>query len=71
MTLWMKIQEEREEARAEGYAEGYAEGFAEGFEEESILQSMASLVKDGLIDLKIAADRLNMTVEEFQTAASL
>ena len=67
MTLWMKIQEEREEARAEGYAEGYAEGF----EGEGALQTLASLVKDGLIDLTTAASRLNMTVEEFQTAASL
>ena len=57
MTMRLKIQEEREEARAEG-------------REEGILETMASLVKDGLIDLKTATGRLNMTDEEFWAAAN-
>ena len=37
---------------------------------EGVLQTMAGLVRDGLIDLATAADRLNMTVEEFQKATA-
>ena len=53
MTL---LQRDREK-----FAEGKAEGIAEGKNEE-----LVSLVKDGLLELAVAAKRAGMTVEEFE-----
>jgi predicted transposase YdaD len=54
------------EGRAEGRIEGRAEGRSEG-----ILETLASLVKDGLISLAEAAKRSNMTVSEFEDKTGL
>ncbi len=48
---------ERAEARTEGRTEGRIEGR---------LHSLVELVRDGLLDLKIAAERAGMPVEGFQ-----
>lgn len=53
----------REKGHAEGLAEGHAEGLAEG-----TLQTLLSLVKDNLITIEIAANRANMSLEEFEQA---
>lgn len=50
MTLYMKMQE--------AYEEGYKKGLEIG--------TLLVLVSEGLLEASVAADRLNMTVEEFQ-----
>ena len=62
------------EQKAEGFAEGRAEGRAKGLEEgiaegEAIgaIRTLAGLVKDGLITISQAAERVNMTIPEFET----
>jgi predicted transposase/invertase (TIGR01784 family) len=57
--------EGREEGRAEGREEGRAEGRAEGREEGKI-ETLVSLVDEGFLYKEIAAEKANMTVEEFQ-----
>ena len=56
------VRETREEALAEGEAKGKIEG---------ILTTLAQLFKDGIISLKDAAARANMSVTEFELAAGL
>ena len=46
----------------EGRAEGRTEGKAEGF-----LHALIGLVKDNILTLADAAERANMTVEEFES----
>ncbi len=50
----------KEEGRAEGRAEGRVEGIEIG-----MLKTLIGLVKDGLLSLKDAAIRSNMTETEF------
>ena len=52
------LAEQREEAKEEGKAEG-------------IIETLASLVKDGLLTLSDAAKRANMTVSEFEEQSGL
>ena len=60
--------EGKAEGRAEGKAEGRAEGKVEG-REEGIIEILSNLVKDGLLTLKDAAARANMTESAFKAAA--
>lgn len=64
------VRETRAEALAEGKAEGKAEGRAEG-KTEGILMTLAQLFRDGILTLKDAADRANMSVADFELAAGL
>ena len=54
---------------AEGHAEGLAEGLVEGRAEGSI-KTLAGLVQDGLIDTKIAAKRMGVSVKKFKEMAA-
>lgn len=65
MTLLQRDREKFEEGKAEGKAEGIAEGFAEG-KLEGIAEVLIGLVVDGLLDIDIAAKRLNKSPEELQ-----
>ena len=55
MTLLQRDREKYEEGKVEGRAEGKAEGKAE---------ALIALVTDGLLDIDIAAKRLNKSPEE-------
>ena len=55
------IQSIRDDARAEGIAEGEAKGRAEG-----ILETLFSVVRDGILTLSEAARRADMTETEFE-----
>ncbi len=68
MTLLQRDREKFEEGLAEGRAEGRAEGLAEG--EAKMLNTLLSLVNDGLLDIKEAAKRANLSVDEFKAAVS-
>ena len=57
MTIGMKIAEERKEAWNEGVAQG-------------TLLAMISCVRDGVFSAEIGAQRVGMTIEEFQKAMS-
>lgn len=57
MTLLQRDREKYEEGKVEGRAEGKAEGKAE---------ALIALVTDGLLDIDIAAKRLNKSPEELQ-----
>ena len=61
MTLLQRDREKYEEGKAEGKAEGLAEGKLEG-----IAEGLIGLVVDGLLDIDIAAKRLNKSPEELQ-----
>lgn len=52
-----------EELRNESYAEGREEGRAEG-----TFATLAGLVRDGLLSIREASQRVNMTEQEFETA---
>ncbi|MBQ0041534.1 MAG: Rpn family recombination-promoting nuclease/putative transposase [Clostridiales bacterium] len=60
MTLYENYQYERNEGRKEGREEGLAEGRKEGCKEAYI-----SMVKEGAITPAYAADKLEMSEEEF------
>lgn len=65
------MQDSREEGRAEGIAEGRAKGKAEGKAEgrmEGILFALTGLVRDGVLSIKDAAFRANMTESAFEAA---
>ena len=64
MTLYEHYQIERSEGREEGLAEGLAEGRAEG-RKEGRKEAYISLVKEGVITPAWAADKLDMSEEEF------
>ena len=55
--------EQKEEGREQGLEEGRAEGRAEGG-----LMMLVNLVKDGLLTVSQAAEKVNMTVPEFEAA---
>jgi predicted HTH domain antitoxin len=38
----------------------------EGIRNDAVLETLIGLVKDGLLSLNVAAERANMTVEEFK-----
>ena len=57
---------EREEGRAEGRIEGRAEGRAEG-----IFDTLADLVKKGILSISLAAQQANMSVSEFELKTGL
>jgi len=68
------IQGIRDDARAEGRAEGEAKGRAEGEAKgraEGILETLFSLVRDGILTLSEAARRADMTETEFETKIKL
>ena len=72
MNICKGVQEWKEEIRAEGRAEGKAEGKAEGRAEgkaegraEGTLETLISLVKQGLISVSVAAGQLGETDEVF------
>ena len=69
---WIEGREEgREEGRKEGRKEGREEGRKEGREEgraEGKIQAFAELVKDGLLTISQAAEKVHMTVPEFEAA---
>ena len=52
-----------EELRSESYAEGLKEGRVEG-----TFAALAGLVKDGLLSIREASNRVNMTEQEFEAA---
>jgi len=63
-----------EEGKAMGKAEGRAEGEAIGMQKgkaEGILETLVSLVKDGILTLAEAAGRYNVTVPEFEALTGL
>ena len=55
------------ETKAEGWIEGREEGREEG-RAEGGLAMLVRLVKDGLLTVTQAADKVNMTVPEFEAA---
>ena len=60
-----------EELRNESYAEGREEGRVEGLKEgraEGTFAAFAGLVRDGLLSIREASHRVNMTEQEFETA---
>ncbi len=62
----MKITEQDiKEAVAEAEARGEARGEADG-EKRGFLKALVGLVKDGLLTITQAAERANMTVEDFE-----
>ena len=60
------MEEMQKTARAEGEAIGIQKGKAEG-----ILETLVSLVKDGILTLAEAAGRYNVTVPEFEALTGL
>ena len=58
---------DEEKAFAEQKAEGRAEGMAIG-EEKGKMKAFIGLVKDGLLTVAHAAEKVNMTVPEFEAA---
>lgn len=67
-----KVMEElRNESYAEGREEGREEGRAEGLKEgraEGTFAALAGLVRDGLLSIREASHRVNMTEREFEAA---
>ena len=59
------IDEMRKESRNEGRKEGRNEGRIEG-----VLETLASLVKDGVLTIGEAAGRAGLTPAEFQAKIS-
>ena len=55
--------------RNDALIEGREEGIEIGVE-KGVLKTLFGLVKDGLLSLSVAAERANMTVEEFETKAA-
>ena len=60
------IEELIEMGKAEGKEEGKKEGKAEG-KAEGILITLVQLVRDGLLELSVAAERANISKESFTT----
>lgn len=59
----------KEEARAVGRAEGRKEGRKEGRQQgkaEGAMETLISLVKEGLLPVEKAAERMNVSVEQFE-----
>ena len=65
------MQDSRAEGLAEGMEKGMEKGKAEGLVEgkaEGILFALTSLVRDGILNVKAAALRANMTESAFEAA---
>lgn len=62
----MYVNGEKKIAKEEGWIEGKAEGKAEG-----IFSTLVALVKDKILTLSQAAQRANMTIEEFEEKSGL
>lgn len=58
------LDNERAEGKAEGRAEGRAEGKAEG-KLQGMLTLLTSMIKKGILTVKMAADELGVTEKEF------
>ena len=56
---WASLAYAQEEGRAAGHAIGIEEGRAEGIE-----QAVISLMKNGYISSKVAAEKLNISIDE-------
>ena len=56
---WASLAYAQEEARATGHAQGRAEGRA-----EERLDILINLLKDGYISPKVAAEKLNISIDE-------
>ena len=54
------IREREEQQYERGIERGMEQGIAKG-----TLETLKGLVRDGLLELKVAAERANMTVESF------
>ena len=63
----------QEEAREDGLKQGREDGFRRGREEgmARMFETLAGLVKDGIITLADAAKRANVTVSEFEAKTGL
>ena len=64
------LESEAKTIRREGMAQGRREGMAQGRREgmaQGIVQTLASLVRDGVLSIKEAAARGAMTETEFRT----
>jgi flagellar biosynthesis/type III secretory pathway protein FliH len=59
------IEEMLADAKAEGENLGLTQGFSQG-RLEGKFESLAELVKDGILDISEAAKRVDMSVEEFE-----
>lgn len=67
------VEEYANKARQEGLREGRQEGLREGRQEghqEGILETIVSLVHDGLLSVTEAAKRTSLSVEEIQKLAA-
>ena len=64
------IQKGRAEGKVEGEAIGIQKGEAIGIQ-KGILETLVSLVKDGILTLAEAAGRYNVTVSEFEALTGL
>lgn len=68
---YMTLQEHYFEKFNDGFAEGHAEGHAEGRAEgraEGHLEEIISLVQEGILTASFGAERLGMSIEEFELA---
>ena len=77
MTLLNERNKGREEGLAEGIergrVEGLKEGRAEGLEEgrsEGVFETLCTLVKDGILTVKDAAERAGISEEDFKEKMS-
>ena len=71
---WASLVYAQEEGRAAGHADGMAAGLAEGRAEgmrlgiergkEQERNTLISLIKDGYISPKVAAEKLNISIDE-------
>ena len=61
------IEDMMQDSRAEGLAEGKAKGLVEG-RTEGILFALTGLVRDGILSVRDAALRANMTESAFEAA---
>lgn len=63
MTLLMRDQEMMQKGREEGQIEGRKAGLVEGRD-----QTLFSLVQDGILEPSVAAEKANMSLDEFEAA---
>lgn len=69
----MTLLNERNKGREEGLAEGIERGRAEGLEEgrsEGVFETLCTLVKDGILTVKDAAERAGISEEDFKEKMS-
>ena len=69
MTLLNERNKGREEGFEQGRAEGFNDGRAEGFNDgrvEGFFEALSSLVKDGILSVKDAAERAGISEADFK-----